>query len=51
MLNDHVVSLNMIIVSDVSESPNLHEFENLTMRWLVVKFYVCIEILFMKGNG
>ena len=51
MLNEHVVSLNMIIVGDISKSPNLHEFEHLTMRLLVVNFYICIEILFMKENG
>ena len=48
MLNGHAVSLNMIIVGDVSENHNLYEFKILTMKLLVVNFYVYVKMMFMK---
>ena len=49
MLNEHVVSLNMIIVGDISKSPNLHEFEHLTMRLLGVKFlYMYRDVVYER---
>ena len=50
MLNEYVVILNMTIVGNVGGSPNLHEFKILTMRLLVVIFYICVEMTFMKEN-
>ena len=52
MLNENVVSLDIIIMDDFSETPNIQEFLNFNYEVVVVvNFYVCVEMSFMKENG